>query len=149
MTSANESKAMGGRIRMEAPGALRELTASQCRELSASTPIGRIAFVVDDAPLVLPVNFAWFEDSIVFRTVEGQKLAAASDGQLVCFEVDEWNTANRTGWSVVVKGRSREVTDWAVIALLEDVGLIPWAREHWRPIWVRVDPSEVTGRLLR
>ncbi len=131
-----------------APGTLRVLEPQKCIDLSASTPIGRIGFVTDEGPLVLPVNFAWFENSIVFRTVDGQKLAAASGGQKVCFEVDQWNTANWSGWSVVIKGDAREVTDWAEIAQLEQIGLIPWARADWRPVWVRIDPTEITGRLL-
>lgn len=125
------------------------LDVQSCIELVESTPIGRIGFWTNDAPLVLPVNFVWFEDTIVFRTLEGQKLAAAAEGQTVCFEVDDWDQANRTGWSVVITGSARVVDEWAEIEQLEHLGLIPWAREAWRPIWIRVEPFEITGRSLR
>jgi nitroimidazol reductase NimA-like FMN-containing flavoprotein (pyridoxamine 5'-phosphate oxidase superfamily) len=120
-----------------------------CVELIESTPIGRIGFWVDDAPLVLPVNFAWFEDSVVFRTLDGQKLAAAAETQAVCFEVDHWDSSDRSGWSVVIIGRAREVTDWAECEQLENLGLVSWAYDTWRPIWVRIDPTAITGRTLR
>ncbi len=120
-----------------------------CLELMASTPVGRLGFNTDAGPLVLPVNFAITDGSIVFRTVEGQKLAAAAEGQAVCFEVDEWNTAERTGWSVVVTGLASEVTDWAEQEILENLGLVPWSREQWRPMWVKVEPTSISGRVLR
>lgn len=135
-------------IDIDRPGRLLELSPDECRNLAANTPIGRIGFITDQGPIVLPVNFAWFEGAVVFRTLEGQKLAA-SEGQAVCFEIDEWNRESRTGWSVVIKGTAHEVTDWAEQAQLELLDLLPWARQNWRRIWVRVDPTEITGRLLR
>ncbi len=122
---------------------------AQCVELVESTPIGRIGFTSDGAPLVLPVNFAWHDGSIVFRTLEGLKLSAAAEGQTVCFEVDQWDPAERSGWSVVMRGVAREVTDWAEIEVLENIGLTPWSREQWRPIWVAIEPHEISGRVLR
>jgi nitroimidazol reductase NimA-like FMN-containing flavoprotein (pyridoxamine 5'-phosphate oxidase superfamily) len=125
------------------------LSDEQCIELLVATPIGRLGFVADGQPLVMPVNFAWSESSVVFRTVEGQKMAAAVEGQNVCFEVDHWDPDSRTGWSILVKGKARAVTDWAEKEALEQVGLVPWIHVEWRPLWVRVEPSEVTGRVVR
>ncbi len=120
-----------------------------CVELLESTPIGRIGFSTDDGLLVLPVNFKWHEDSIVFRTIEGQKLAAAAEHQRVCFEIDRWDAAKRTGWSDDVQGVAREVTNWAEDAHLDQIGLVPWAKDEWRPIWVRIEPTMISGRVLR
>ena len=127
-------------------GVLDEAT---CLEKLESTPIGRIGFSVDGELLVLPINFRWYENSVVFRTLEGQKLAAAAEEQHVCFEVDAWDADRRTGWSVVVQGVAREVTNWAEEARLDDLGLIPWARAEWRTIWVRIEPTTIAGRVLR
>jgi nitroimidazol reductase NimA-like FMN-containing flavoprotein (pyridoxamine 5'-phosphate oxidase superfamily) len=127
-------------------GVLDEAT---CVQLLGSTPIGRIGFATDDGLLVLPVNFKWYENSVVFRTLEGQKLAAAAEHRHVCFEVDQWDAATRTGWSVVVQGVAREVTNWAEDANLDQIGLVPWAKDEWRPIWVRIEPTMVSGRVLR
>jgi hypothetical protein len=46
----------------------------------------------------------------------------------------------------VVTGVAREVTNWAEQEQLENVGLVPWARDQWRKMWVRIEPSEITGR---
>ena len=143
-----ETQAKPSSAAIDIASQLGEMDEDRCVELLRSTPIGRIGFIADGAPLVLPVNFAWFEDTVVFRTLEGQKLAAAAEGQTVCFEVDSWDAGTRSGWSVVVKGVAREVTNWAEQEQLENVGLVPWAREQWRKIWVRIEPSEITGRFV-
>ena len=121
----------------------------ECVRLMESTPIGRIAFMADDEILALPVNFRWHEDGIVFRTLDGLKLAAAANNQKVCFEVDQWDADTRSGWSVVVQGVAREVENWAEEALLDEIGLIPWSKAEWRPIWIRIDPTSMSGRVLR
>lgn len=121
----------------------------ECVRLMESTPIGRIAFIADDEILALPVNFRWHEGGVVFRTLDGLKLAAAADNQKVCFEVDQWDADSRSGWSVVVQGVAREVENWAEEALLDEIGLIPWAKAEWRPMWVRIEPTAISGRVLR
>lgn len=121
----------------------------RCVELMSSTPIGRIAFTVDGHPMVVPVNFKWHEGGIVFRTLEGQKLDAATEGQTVCFEVDHWDATDESGWSIAIIGKAREVTNFAEREQLEDIGLIPWAKEKWRPTWVRIEADRVDGRVLR
>ena len=127
-------------------GVLDEAT---CVELLESTPIGRIGFATDDGLLVLPVNFKWYENSVVFRTLEGHKLAAAAEQQHVCFEVDHWDADTRTGWSVVVQRLHRARRSSINLTRLDDLGLIPWARAEWRPIWVRIEPTMISGRVLR
>jgi len=120
-----------------------------CVELIQSTPIGRVGFISDNKPLVLPVNFAWFEGGVVFRSLDGQKLSAAVDKQHVCFEIDRWEQASHKGWSVVVQGQAHHVTDWAEIEHLENLGLVPWATEAWRQMWIRIEPQTISGRQIR
>lgn len=120
-----------------------------CLELLDETPIGRIAFTVDDHPMVVPVNYAWFEDTVVFRTLQGQKLEAAAQGQRVCFQIDQWSSADRSGWSVAVVGQAREVTDFAEREQLENVGVVPWTKAKWRQSWIRIEPETISGRVLR
>ncbi len=140
MTDTNDSWDLAGRLRV--------LNRAECVRLIESTPIGRIGFMSDGAPLVLPVNFVWHEDTVVFRTLEGQKLAAAAEQQNVCFEVDNWNDSSHTGWSVVMSGPARHVTDWAEIEQLERLDVVPWAKGEWRPLWVRIEPRDLTGRQI-
>lgn len=122
---------------------------ARCMELVEATPVGRIGFMSEGLPLVLPVNHAVVDGTIVFRSVEGQKLAAAAANQPVCFEVDEWDAETRTGWSVVLQGTAREVTNWAEQEQLENIGLTPWVTDEWRQMWVRIDPSMLSGRTFR
>jgi len=127
-------------------GVLDEAT---CHRLLAETPIGRVVFIEDgDQPMALPVNYLFIDGTVVFRTLEGQKLSAASIGQRVAFEIDDWDPAKRSGWSVVAKGLAEEVTQWAESEHLEQKGLVPWAHGAWRTLWVRITPEGITGRRL-
>jgi nitroimidazol reductase NimA-like FMN-containing flavoprotein (pyridoxamine 5'-phosphate oxidase superfamily) len=140
MNAAEENWDLSGRMTV--------LDEAGCVERIESTPVGRIGFVSDGKPLVLPVNFAWYEGGVVFRTLEGQKLAAAAEEQEVCFEVDEWDRGATAGWSVVMTGVAHQVTDWAEIEVLERLGLVPWARGEWKALWVRIEPDSLTGRVI-
>jgi nitroimidazol reductase NimA-like FMN-containing flavoprotein (pyridoxamine 5'-phosphate oxidase superfamily) len=146
MTSSEEQPEV---VAIDIVSRMGVISHERCVELMQSTPIGRVAFVADTGEiLALPVNFKWHEDSVVFRTLEGQKLAAATEGKPVCFEVDQWDAESRSGWSVVVQGNAREVTNWAEVEQLEGIGLVPWAKEKWRRMWVRIEPTNVSGRIL-
>lgn len=120
---------------------------SDCVALLEGTPIGRIVFLDEEGqPLALPVNFRWHDGAVVFRTLEGQKLLAALTNQRVSFEVDRWDPESRAGASVIVKGKAANVDQWAEREQLEQIGLEPWSNGPWRTTWIRVTPSEVTGR---
>jgi len=128
---------------------LAKLTTDQSIELMTSIPIGRVVFIDDDQyPIASPVNYRWVDDSIVFRTLEGQKLHAIALQRPVSFEVDRWDDTTHTGASVIVKGQAVHVTNWAEKEQLEQLGLTPWAPHPWRQIWVRIIPEEITGRQL-
>ncbi len=127
---------------------LLTLTADECTAALDKASLGRIVFLDGDQPVALPVNYAWHENSVVFRTGEGQKLRAAMLGQRVGFEVDDIDPIKHTGVSVVVKGQANAVTDWAEQEQLEQLDVRPWQRQPWREGWVRVVPSEITGRKL-
>jgi len=141
--TANDSESPG-----ELPTGISILEADDCVALLETTPIGRVAFVRKGRLSVLPVNYAWTDDTIVFRTITGEKLDAAKDFSDVAFEVDEWDVRNRSGWSVLVRGVAEPVTEWAEVEQLEQIGLVPWAHEEWRRMWVRIVPSKITGRRI-
>jgi nitroimidazol reductase NimA-like FMN-containing flavoprotein (pyridoxamine 5'-phosphate oxidase superfamily) len=115
----------------------------------AGEEVGRIAVVVGGAPHVVPVNYVVDGDAIVFRTAAGTKLAGAASGP-IAFEVDSFDRASRSGWSVVVHGRAEEVlaTDaQEVVQRLDALPLSPWST-HDKPHLVRVVAGVVTGRRL-
>lgn len=135
--------------KFDARTGLTVMDIGECVEVLEKQPIGRVVFV-DDAgqPIALPVNYRWHEDSVVFRTLEGQKLFAALMNRRVSFEVDDWDHDSRTGTSVLVKGKASRIDQWADREQLEQLGLVPWAHEQWRHVWIRVEPVEVTGRRI-
>lgn len=128
---------------------LEVLSEEECVELLQRPPvrIGRLAFVVDGQPKVMPVNYIWHEGTIVFQTNSGSKLDAAYQTETVAFEVDAVDPQWQDGWSVVVEGRVAAVEDPDEAAALGELPLRPWA-EKQRRIYVRVHPSHITGRRL-
>ena len=122
------------------------LTSDECDELLASTAVGRVAFVSDGDPVILPVNYRYHEGSIVFRTEAGAKLDAAARRTAVAFEIDEWDPDARTGWSVLVKGVATAVEENDEAEELYGLGLLPWTHALEKRRWVRILPEEVSGR---
>ena len=125
----------------------QELSKSECFGLLARERVGRVAFVDELGPIVMPVNFVLDRHMVVFRTDGGTKLDAAARGSRVAFEIDGTDAAARTGWSVLVRGEAIEVTDPAELARLRKVRVSPWApgpKTHY----VRILPAVLTGRRI-
>jgi nitroimidazol reductase NimA-like FMN-containing flavoprotein (pyridoxamine 5'-phosphate oxidase superfamily) len=128
---------------------LEVLSAQECDRLLAENVIGRVAFVADGEPVVLPVNYRLHRGAVVFRTARGEKLEAAARRAPVAFEIDGWDPDTQTGWSVLVRGVAEEVLDEDQVAELETLGLRPWADSPQRRIWVRIRREDVTGRRVQ
>jgi nitroimidazol reductase NimA-like FMN-containing flavoprotein (pyridoxamine 5'-phosphate oxidase superfamily) len=125
----------------------QELSKSECFGLLARERVGRVAFVDDLGPIVMPVNFVLDRHMVVFRTDGGTKLDTAVRGSRVAFEIDGTDETARTGWSVLVRGEAVEVTDPAELARLRHLPLHPWApgaKTHY----VRILPAVLTGRRI-
>lgn len=75
------------------------LSAEECRARLAAHPvhIGRVAFVDDGYPVVLPVNHRLLDGAVVFRTGLGSRLDAALRGAAVSFQVDRDQGRARDG----------------------------------------------------
>jgi nitroimidazol reductase NimA-like FMN-containing flavoprotein (pyridoxamine 5'-phosphate oxidase superfamily) len=106
--------------------------------------VGRVAVVRDGLPEIFPVNFVVDHGTLVLRVGSGV-LFQSLDGAHAAFEVDGYDVRGATAWSVVVKGRAREVRgiDETLEAL--DLPLFPW-QPGIKPHFIRIEPSEVTGR---
>ena len=89
---------------------VEELTPEVCRALLASRDVGRIGFVGDDGfPVVFPVNYVVDGDTILVRTTRGET-AEHAPFHKVSFEVDHFDEATHTGWSLLVQGLAHDVT---------------------------------------
>jgi transcriptional regulator with XRE-family HTH domain len=64
-----------------------KLLPDECRRLMAPGGVGRIAFTTNSGPVVLPVNFAMADNTIVIRTGAGTLIGAHAD-EPVAFEAD-------------------------------------------------------------
>ncbi len=119
----------------------------ECRRLIAQGGIGRIAFSTAAGPVVLPVNFAMVAGTIVLRTGEGTVIGAHGE-DMVAFEVDHIDEALGQGWSVLVRGQAHRVLQPGELRHLRDnVALVPWAGGK-RDTFVRIVPSQITGRRI-
>jgi nitroimidazol reductase NimA-like FMN-containing flavoprotein (pyridoxamine 5'-phosphate oxidase superfamily) len=90
---------------------LEVLVAEQCLELLDTARLGRIAVTIGAVPAIFPVHYRLLDGQIVFRTKKGTNLQTGSANSVVAFEVDSVDAAWEQGWSVLVVGVAREVTD--------------------------------------
>ena len=130
---------------------LEELDEAECLRLIASGGIGRIGYSGRYGPTVMPVNYQLYEGTIVFRTTpdsttdEDLRTGIANAEYKVAFEIDDFNTAARTGWSVLIQGSAHHVESEAERASVAGAGVDPWPGGG-RELFLRIMPSRVTGR---
>jgi len=124
---------------------LRHLFREECLELLAGRGLGRVSVSIGALPAILPVNYALWDDSVVFRTAPGTKLSAALMGSVVGFEVDDAVDDLSGGWSVLVVGHATEIRDVATLERVRQLPLRTWAageRDHF----VRIPTKHISGR---
>jgi len=126
---------------------LEMLTEDQSRLLLAGGEVGRVGVTIDALPAIFPVNYRVIDGAIVFRTAPGSRLSVAARGRIVAFEVDDYQLADRSGWSVLVVGRAELVDDVGLAAKAAAAQLEPFAGGI-RTTMVRIDPALVSGRRI-
>lgn len=137
-----------GRARPHGLPQFEALEPTACRDLIADGGVGRFVFSSERGPVALPVNFALLDGDVVFKTATGTSIEQGVAGGAVSFEVDHLDEALAEGWSVLVSGRARVVTDPAELARAAALGISTWAAED-RDVYVRLETAEVTGRRIR
>ena len=127
---------------------LEALGFDDCIALLRLNRVGRIAVLVDEYPLVVPVNYrlvtlpgrCW----LAIRTRPGSVIDRAAT--YVAFEIDGVDSERREGWSVVVRGTLHHVDPGVA-----DFGLRfdpeSWLRDNPQA-WLVIDAFQVTGRAL-
>jgi len=121
------------------------LNESECWELLDASAVGRLAVDIAGQPDIFPINFIVNDGGIVFRSAAGSKLAGAVLNRFVAFEIDGYEPAERTAWSVVVKGQASPIERMQEVFDAEDLPLFPWIAWE-KPNFVRITPTSVTGR---
>jgi nitroimidazol reductase NimA-like FMN-containing flavoprotein (pyridoxamine 5'-phosphate oxidase superfamily) len=130
------------------PIPVEELSQSECWDLLRREVVGRLAVAIANSPDIFPINYIVDDESIVFRSAPGTKLAAAVLGRGVALEIDGFDTVDgveTAAWSVIVKGTARLLENMKEYLEADDLPLFPW-HTSLKPEIVRIDPEIVTGR---
>jgi nitroimidazol reductase NimA-like FMN-containing flavoprotein (pyridoxamine 5'-phosphate oxidase superfamily) len=126
---------------------LEIISEAECWRLLGEHTVGRLAISIANRPDIFPVNYVLDDGTVVIKTAPGLKLAAASLGAGVAFEVDAFNETEHVGWSVVVSGAAFEVDEDDERIRIESLGIAPWASGP-KSRYLRVVPDQVTGRRI-
>jgi len=128
------------------PGPLTEMPAGECLSLMGSTSVGRVAFVDEDGPVVLPINYVLDGGTVLFCTSAANTIGRHLDSATVAFEVDEFDDFTQSGWSVLVRGVASFVGP-EDLPRDERLRPFPWP-DGVRTLVVRITPVSVSGRRL-
>jgi pyridoxamine 5'-phosphate oxidase-like protein len=103
---------------------LEQLTRTRALDLLRSVSLGRLVFTHQALPAIRPVNHLVECDSIIVRATAGAAIVSTADrhGVVVAYEADSIDSENHVGWSVIVVGTARLLTDDARYRTL----LHPW-----------------------
>lgn len=127
---------------------------AECLRLISPGGIGRLAYQSRFGPAVLPVNYKLHDGAILFRTVAestlDQDLQTGIGGAeyRVAFEIDDFDTAAKQGWSVLIQGAAHYVQQGAEHEAAEQAGVESWAGGQ-RERFLTIVPARVTGRRVK
>lgn len=113
-----------------------------------SVSLGRVVFTRHALPTVRPVNHTVVDGDIVIRTHGDADLTrytrqTGGEGAVVAYEADDLDPDTHLGWSVVVTGYARLVTDPRELARYRTL-LRPWSTQRMEHA-VRIHPDLITG----
>jgi hypothetical protein len=120
------------------------LRTHECWAWLRTAEVGRLAVMAAGRIELFPVNFAVDAGTVVFRTADGAKLEAIRTTPDVVFEADG-RSADGHAWSVVLRGRARQVTRVDDLIASARLPLTPW-HEADKNRFIRITPSDISGR---
>jgi hypothetical protein len=126
--------------------ALEVLSREQCEAHLAPGGVGRVIISAQRGPVALPVNFAFTEGNIVFRTSESTATAITAE-ELVGFEVDQIDGTMSEGWSVLITGQAFCVEEPEDLRRIASLDIEAWAGGI-RDRFFRILPDEISGRTI-
>ena len=126
-------------------GRMEQLDPQECRRLLATTRIGRLGYVSETGPKIVPMNFVVAADNVLLRTAAGNEVARCALNEPVAFQVDQVDEFLQSGWSVLVTGVAEELPAELLRSL--DIGRTP---DPWpaglRSLFLQIPIMAVTGR---
>lgn len=91
---------------------MEELSRAESLGLLRTASFGRVVFINRGQPAIRPVNHLVEDERIIVRTSEWSELATALNGEAVlAYEADDIDPDRHVGWSVIVRGPARAVSD--------------------------------------
>ncbi|MFV0131508.1 pyridoxamine 5'-phosphate oxidase family protein [Streptomyces sp. HMX112] len=146
-------RAVDARCEAVAPRRMARLDRAEALRLLGTVSLGRLVFTQQALPAVRPVNHLMDGDDIVVRLHDGATLASVVapthvTGVVVAYEADVIDPETHIGWSAVVTGYARRITDSGELARFA-ARLRPWVEDPAPHAVLRIRPDLVTGlRLL-
>jgi len=122
------------------------LPRQECLDLLSQVSVGRVGVSIDALPVILPVHFVLFRESVLFSTIPGTKLDRATTGAVVAFQADAPEARNGSHWSVLLQGIASGVSDEWDDARAMATSIEPWGGSALEHRLVRVEATHVTGR---
>ncbi len=128
------------------PDARDALSEAQCRALLGTQVFGRVGITSGGLPCILPARYVYDNGAIVFRTGAGTKLRAAASGDVLAFQVDDYDRESGRGWCVLVLGRASVLTTEHEVEGLPTVD--GYRFDGDRNHYVRLQCELVSGRTI-
>ncbi len=125
---------------------IKEMSDYDIREIIQHTHVGRLGYIFEDRPIVVPMTFRFSGGSLYSFTTGGQKIEAMRKNDAVCILFDK--IESRTKWqTVLVQGRYREIThEEEQEAIVKMMASEPtW----WEPAYIKTITKEGTERELK
>lgn len=128
------------------PEHLEVLSDEECLALLAGHRFGRLGFIDDGWPVILPVNYVFEEPTIVVRTGPGTKMDE-TPLSMVAFEVDDTDPGGGWGWSVLAQGPAFDISDSIdeYSGALRQFDVHPQAPGD-KPNWLKITARRISGR---
>jgi transcriptional regulator with XRE-family HTH domain len=124
---------------------LEPMRKEECLKLIGAGCVGRIAYNGADDLVVIPVNYCYLNDLIIFRTAADSAVAQYGLAP-IAFQIDLIDEGLQDGWSVLVNGMVRPATAQETDADRDRVE--PWAGGT-RDSYMTIEPHRTTGRRIR
>jgi nitroimidazol reductase NimA-like FMN-containing flavoprotein (pyridoxamine 5'-phosphate oxidase superfamily) len=125
---------------------VEDLSAEQCTVHLEAAAYGRLVYLAERGPVAIPVNYEYTAGQVVIST-DPAKADRLEQATVVGFEVDRVVEDLAEGWSVLVTGKARRVTDPQERESLSSLGLERWPEGGEHEL-VAISAREVTGRVI-
>lgn len=124
---------------------LVETSSFDAWHLLSRADVARVAWYDGARVLVVPVNCVIADGALWFRTTPHAAIARAGAGKEVVVEADHLDAVDRTGWSVVLRAVVELVDPQSALDAVSELCIWP---DGTHDVYVRLEPTEVTGRRL-